>query len=66
MTRKLNFYLLTAIVILTFSSCSKHIAGMTAYGVEKNWWVTQTIGLIFQTGLAPHLVSRGGTSLSKA
>ena len=40
--------------------------GMTAYAVEKDWWVTQTIGLIFQTGLAPHLVFKGGTSLSKA
>ena len=40
--------------------------GMTAYAVEKDWWVTQTIGLIFQTGLAPHLVFKGGTSLRKA
>ena len=40
--------------------------GMTPYAVEKDWWVTQTIALIFQTGLAPHLVFKGGTSLSKA
>lgn len=40
--------------------------GMTAYAVEKDWWVTQTIGLIFQTEIAPHLVFKGGTSLSKA
>lgn len=40
--------------------------GMTPYAVEKDWWVTQTIGLIFQTNIAPHLVFKGGTSLSKA
>ena len=40
--------------------------GMTPYAVEKDWWVTQTIGLIFQTEIAPHLVFKGGTSLSKA
>jgi predicted nucleotidyltransferase component of viral defense system len=39
---------------------------LTPYAVEKDWRVTQTIGLIFQTGLAPHLVFKGGTSLSKA
>ncbi len=40
--------------------------GMTPYAVEKDWWVTQTIGLIFQTDIASHLVFKGGTSLSKA
>jgi len=40
--------------------------GLTPYAVEKDWWVTQTIGEIFQTNLAPHLVFKGGTSLSKA
>lgn len=40
--------------------------GMAPYAVEKDWWVTQTIGLIFQTNVAPHLVFKGGTSLSKA
>ena len=30
--------------------------GLTPYAVEKDWWVTQTIGVIFQTNLAPHLV----------
>ena len=40
--------------------------GMTPYAVEKDWWVTQTIALIFQTTIAPSLVFKGGTSLSKA
>lgn len=40
--------------------------GLTPYAVEKDWWVTQAIALIFKTDLAPHLVFKGGTSLSKA
>lgn len=40
--------------------------GLTPYAVEKDWWVTQTIALVFKTELAPFLVFKGGTSLSKA
>jgi len=39
--------------------------GLNAYAVEKDWWVTQTIALIFRTELALHLVFKGGTSLVK-
>lgn len=34
--------------------------------IEKDWWVVQTIGLIFQMDVAKHLLFKGGTSLSKA
>ncbi len=34
--------------------------------IEKDWWVVQTLALVFQTSAAPHLVFKGGTSLSKA
>ncbi len=34
--------------------------------IEKDWWVVQTLSLVFQTSAAPHLVFKGGTSLSKA
>lgn len=40
--------------------------GMPAFAVEKDWWVTQTLAIIFQTEIASHLVFKGGTSLSKA
>jgi len=40
--------------------------GMAPYAVEKDWWVVQTLALVFQTAIAPHLVFKGGTSLSKA
>ncbi|MBL7965656.1 MAG: nucleotidyl transferase AbiEii/AbiGii toxin family protein [Prolixibacteraceae bacterium] len=34
--------------------------------IEKDWWVVQTMALVFQMEAAPHLVFKGGTSLSKA
>ncbi len=39
---------------------------MTPFAVEKDWWVTQVLAATFETGLAKHLVFKGGTSLSKA
>lgn len=40
--------------------------GMTPFAVEKDWWVSRTLGIIFQMETARHLVFKGGTSLSKA
>ena len=40
--------------------------GMTPFAVEKDWWVSRTLEIIFQMEIAPHLVFKGGTSLSKA
>ncbi len=40
--------------------------GMSAYVVEKDWWVVQTLAVLFETELKDHLVFKGGTSLSKA
>ncbi len=39
--------------------------GMSAFAVEKDWWVVQILAIIFKTEAAPHLVFKGGTSLSK-
>ena len=36
------------------------------YAIEKDWWVTQTLTLIFEMEMASHLLFKGGTSLSKA
>jgi predicted nucleotidyltransferase component of viral defense system len=33
--------------------------------VEKDWWVVQTLRIIFGMDFAKHLVFKGGTSLSK-
>lgn len=40
--------------------------GMNAFAVEKDWWVVQTLRIIFEMEVAQHLVFKGGTSLSKA
>lgn len=34
--------------------------------VEKDWWVVQTLCLLQNMEVAPHIVFKGGTSLSKA
>ena len=41
--------------------------GLPVYAVEKDWWVVQTLDIIFsQFEVAEHLLFKGGTSLSKA
>jgi predicted nucleotidyltransferase component of viral defense system len=40
--------------------------GMSAFAVEKDWWVSRTLEIVFQMDIAKHLVFKGGTSLSKA
>ena len=40
--------------------------GMKPFAVEKDWWVSRTLEIIFQMEIAQHLVFKGGTSLSKA
>ncbi|MHC1775360.1 MAG: nucleotidyl transferase AbiEii/AbiGii toxin family protein [Lentimicrobium sp.] len=39
---------------------------MPAFAVEKDWWIVQTLSIIFEMDVAGHLVFKGGTSLSKA
>ncbi|MCT4643633.1 MAG: nucleotidyl transferase AbiEii/AbiGii toxin family protein [Carboxylicivirga sp.] len=40
--------------------------GIPASAVEKDWWVVLTLALIQELKAAPHIVFKGGTSLSKA
>lgn len=40
--------------------------GMKPFAVEKDWWIVRTLEIIFKTSIAPHLVFKGGTSLSKS
>ncbi|RKF32289.1 hypothetical protein BCY89_13910 [Sphingobacterium siyangense] len=40
--------------------------GMPVFAVEKDWWVTRTLEIIFEMEVGKHLVFKGGTSLSKA
>jgi predicted nucleotidyltransferase component of viral defense system len=40
--------------------------GMKPFAVEKDWWVSRVLEVIFQMPVAGHMVFKGGTSLSKA
>ncbi len=44
----------------------KFETGLPPYAIEKDWWVTLTLKVIFQLEFAEHLLFKGGTSLSKA
>lgn len=39
--------------------------GIPAYAAEKDWWVMQTLSIVFQMEVGKYLVFKGGTSLSK-
>lgn len=38
---------------------------LPAFAVEKDWWVVQTLAILFELEIGKHLVFKGGTSLSK-
>jgi hypothetical protein len=40
--------------------------GIHNHNVEKDWWLVQTLHLVFQMEVGAHLVFKGGTSLSKS
>jgi hypothetical protein len=40
-------------------------SGIRAKAIEKDWWVTLTLKVLFRTTYARHIVFKGGTSLSK-
>lgn len=40
--------------------------GLQAIAIEKDWWLVQTLSIIFSMECAPALIFKGGTSLSKA
>jgi hypothetical protein len=39
---------------------------LPAFAIEKDWWVVQTLAILFETVVGQHMVFKGGTSLSKA
>lgn len=41
-------------------------ANLPAFAVEKDWWVVQTLTILFKMEIGNNLVFKGGTSLSKA
>ncbi|SNR54150.1 Nucleotidyl transferase AbiEii toxin, Type IV TA system [Maribacter sedimenticola] len=41
-------------------------SGLPSSAVEKDWWVTLALNIIFSLSYSKHIVFKGGTSLSKA
>jgi hypothetical protein len=64
--QKRNFNQLRAREKLLFFMQVKEDINLPLSSIEKDWWVVQTLALVFQMEAAPHLVFKGGTSLSKA
>jgi hypothetical protein len=50
--------------LLSLNEASR-ISGISAKALEKDWWVTLTLKLVFNTPYAKHFAFKGGTSLSK-
>jgi hypothetical protein len=50
---------------IAYNNISKD-TGLPAYAVEKDWWVVQTLAILFEMEVGEHLVFKGGTSLSKS
>jgi len=44
---------------------AEQISGIGAKAIEKDWWVTFILKSLFHSILAPYMVFKGGTSLSK-
>jgi len=63
---KIDFYKIDETEKLAIFNAIATAKGMTPFAVEKDWWVSRTLEIIFQMEIAKHLVFKGGTSLSKA
>lgn len=44
---------------------ASNITGLPAIAIEKDWWVTLALKASFTFSYSPHIVFKGGTSLSK-
>lgn len=62
----IDFYNLTPVAKNSIFEAIGNEIGIPASAVEKDWWVVQTLALIQGLEAAPHIVFKGGTSLSKA
>ncbi|HRO46471.1 nucleotidyl transferase AbiEii/AbiGii toxin family protein [Agriterribacter sp.] len=63
---KIDFYSIEKTEKEAIFNAIANAKGMTPFAVEKDWWVSRTLDIIFQMDIAKHLVFKGGTSLSKA
>ena len=60
-----NYIQLTDAQKQTVLTQCKNILGLPEQAVEKDYWVTVMLQLIFDSELRDHIIFKGGTSLSK-
>ena len=60
-----NFLQLTKTEQQTVLLQCKNLMGLPEQAVEKDFWVTVMLQLIFDSDLSKHIIFKGGTSLSK-
>lgn len=63
---KIDFYSLDKTEKQSIFQAISAQTGMPAFAVEKDWWVTQALAIVFEMDISKYLVFKGGTSLSKA
>ena len=63
---KISFHALPITEKATILQEVSNKQGLAPFAVEKDWWVVQTLSIIFEMKIGEHLVFKGGTSLSKA
>jgi predicted nucleotidyltransferase component of viral defense system len=63
---KISFHTLPTSEKATILQEVSNKQGLAPFAVEKDWWVVQTLSIIFDLNVGNHLVFKGGTSLSKA
>lgn len=63
---KIDFYTIDKAEKAAIFNAIASEKGMKPFAVEKDWWVSRTLEIIFEMPIADHLVFKGGTSLSKA
>ena len=63
---KIDFYTLDKTEKQSIFQAISAQTGMPAFAVEKDWWVTQALAIVFEMDVSKHVVFKGGTSLSKA
>lgn len=63
---KINFYHIPNNEKRTIFQEIARLNNMLPFAVEKDWWVTQALSIIFGMEIGKHLIFKGGTSLSKA
>lgn len=62
----IDFYKLSDADKRTIFTTAGEKEGLPAYAIEKDWWVVQTLRIIYKMEVGKHLLFKGGTSLSKA